>query len=36
LFKQFRKTFCHVFSINVSLARFPCASGVTKKTAVIP
>ena len=36
LFKQFRKTFCHVLSINVSLARFPCASGVTKITAINP
>ena len=36
LFKQFRKTFCHVFSINVSLARFPCASGVTQTSAINP
>jgi hypothetical protein len=30
LFEQFRKTFCHVFSYY-SLARIPCAQGVTIK-----
>ena len=29
LFEQFRETFCHVFSINVALARVPRAPGVT-------
>src|ERR1700704_2770230 len=30
LFKQFRKTFCHVFSINFTLARPLCPRGYQK------